>query len=287
MHELSWRWGALKLSFSNLTLFTAVVVGLIMVYVEGRRKLLPEQKLIDFLLIGLVGGLIGGRLAYGVLFNLTYYLEKPVRLLYFQDGGFSFWGGLVSAFILVSLWANRKKLIVERYLDAAAPALAFSLSWGYTGSPLGGVHMESSFPWALTAGGAVYHPDGAYAIILFMSIYYILKLRRSRAAYEGELFIWFLLGCGLNTIMLDFVRELPRACGFLTAGQLFSLVVVVLSFFFIAFSPKINIVSSYLDRSIYRQKHVAETVAFFLWHLLLTGGMVLLYYWAHRPLIFQ
>lgn len=282
MYEPAFCWGALNLPFSSLTFFAAVVICLVMTYIEGRRKMLPESRLIDFLLLALVGGMAGGRLVYAALLDPVYYFGQPLRLLYIQDCSFSFWGGLTCAFVVISFWAYRGNLIVERYLDAAAPALAFCLSCGYIGAQLQGGPMDTPFPWAVIDGGGHHHPDGAYAIILFMAVYLVLKRRHPRAAYEGELFIWFLLGCSAINILLDFIRNLPRVWGIFTAGQLFSIVAAAFALFFIIAGPQITISFSYLGRTAYRQKP-AETAALFLWHLLLTGGMVLSYYWIHRP----
>ncbi|NLA27684.1 MAG: hypothetical protein GX878_09855 [Firmicutes bacterium] len=282
MSEVIWRWGALNLPFSSLTFFAAIIICLMMTYAEGRRKLLPESKLIDFLLLSLVGGMMGGRLVYAVFFDPDFYFEQPLRLLYIQDCGFSFWGGLVCAFIAISFWAYRSKLIVERYFDAAAPALAFCLSFGYMGAPLRGGFMSRPLPWAIVDEGAYYHPDGAYAIILLMTVYLILRHRRYRAAYEGEIFFWFLLGCSMTNIILDFIRDLPAVWGIFTAGQLFSFVMVVFTTYFVLAGPQISISFSYLSGTGYRRKS-AETVAVYIWLFILTGVMVLLYFFMHQP----
>ena len=262
--------------------FAAVIIGLVMTYIEGRRRLLPEPKLIDFLLLGLVGGIAGGRVIYAALFDPAYYFEQPQRLLYFQDCGFSFWGGLAGALLVIFIWGYRENLIVERYLDAAAPVLAFSLSCSYMGSQLRGSPMETPFPWAVIAGEKYYHPDGAYAIILFMIVYCLLKRRRPGAKFEGELFIWFLLGSSIINILLDFVRDLPRLWGIFTAGQLFSIAVAAFALFFIAAGPHISITYSYLRQPLYRRSLAASAI-FYLRHLILAALMVLAYYWIHRP----
>lgn len=285
MSEPVLRWGALNLPFSSLAFFTAIIIGLVMTYIEGRRKLLPEAKLIDFLFLALVGGMIGGRLVHACIFDPGYYFEQPLRLLYIQDCGFSFWGGLTCAFIAISIWASRGKLIAERYLDAAAPALAFCLSCGYISARLWGGFMDTPLPWAIISEGGSRHPDGAYAIILLMTVYLILKRRRYRAAYEGELFFWFLLGCSMSNILLDFIRDIPGVWGIFTAGQLFSMVVVAFTIYFIIAGPQISIPHSYLRRTGYRRRPV-ETAAVVLWHFVLTGAMVLLYYWIQNPSIF-
>ena len=285
MCEPSWRCGVLTLPFSCTTFFVAVIMGLVMTFIEGRRRQLSRSTLTDFLLLALIGGVIGGRLVYAVLMDYTYYFEQPLRLIYIQDCGFSFWGGFTCAFVMLSFWAYHRDLIAERYLDTAAPALAFCLSLGYIGGHVHGMIVGRSLPWALAVEGVQRHPDGVYAIVLLMVLYLILKRRRYRSAYEGELFLIFLLGYSVINIALDFIRDLPRIWGIFTAGQLFSAVVAVFTLYLIVTGPRTFISTVYLRRAVYRQGPV-ESAVFYLWHLLLTAGAVWFYYWIRRPLMF-
>ncbi|HPU00897.1 MAG TPA: prolipoprotein diacylglyceryl transferase [Bacillota bacterium] len=281
MHEPVFQWGSLNLPVSSLAFYTAMLIGLAMAYLEGRRKLLPGTRVIDFLLLALVGGISGGRLVYAAMFAPAYYFQQPQRLFFFHDGGFSFWGGLACALVLIFAWGSRERLIVERYLDAAALPLAFSLSWGYMGSALRGGPMGAPLPWAIAVKGQYYHPDGAYAILFFMALYAFLKRRRDRSRFEGELFSWFLLGAGAINILLDFSRELPRAWGIFTVGQLFSLAVFAAALFFVAAGPQMSFTYSSSSRPLQRRS-AAATAVFYAWHILLAGLMVLAYYWFHR-----
>lgn len=283
MHGPVWRWG---LPVSSMAFFAAVVIGLVITYIEGRRKLLPGPKLVDFLLLALVGGIAGGRVVYAAIFAPAYYFQQPQRLFYFQDCGFSFWGGLACALVLILIWGYRENLIVERYLDAAAPALSFALAFGYIGSQLWGRAMAAPLPWAVMAGEKCRHPDGAYAIILFVALYAFLKRRRSRARFEGELFGWFLFGSSVINILLDFVRDLPRAWGAFTVGQLFSLAVGAFALLFVIAGPQVSFTYSSPSRPLYRRSP-AGLAAFCFWHLILAGLMVLAYYWIHRLPILQ
>lgn len=285
MSEPIWRIGSLYLPLSSLMFYAAVVLALALIYFEGRRKLLPESRLIDFLLLSLLGGMIGGRLIHAAIFDPHYYFGQPVRLLYIQDCGFSLWGGLISAIVLISIWAYRGNMIVERYLDAAAPALAFCFSLGYVGAHLQGRLTTAAYPWLVACEDGYCHPDGAYAIILLMLLYVILKERRWRAAYEGELFFWFLLGYSVINILLDFLRDLPLVWSVFTAGQLFSMVLFIVVLIFIVAGSQIALSASYLSRTLHRPRP-AERTMLFLWHLILTGVMVLSYYFIHQTSTF-
>lgn len=281
MEAVFWQWGPFSIAVYSLAFFSAAVIGVIMVYAGGRRKYLPEQRLIDFIILILVAGITGSRLTYALLFDFHYYYQHPVYLFRLQDGGLSFWGGLLAALIAVSIWAARKRLVVERYLDAAAPALVFALALGRIGYALQGKAMPAALPWGLVFEEGYCHPDGAYAIVLLMVLFFVIRHRRPGAAYDGELFIWFLLGYGLINFGLDFVRAVRPVLSVFSAGQLASLAAVIFSLIFIFAGPKISI-TPYLGRTMRVKKTAAAVLGQVFLFLLLSGGMVTLYYLAHR-----
>lgn len=282
MEVVVWQWGPFSIAVFSLTFFSAVVISLVMFFVESRRKYLPEQRVVDFFILALVSGICGSRLVYALLFNLQYYLENPIHLFRLQDGGMSFWGGLIPAFIVVSIWAARKQVIVERYLDAAAPALVFGLALGNVGLAPQGKPMPALLPWGIAVGDTYHHPDGAYAVILLVALLFMIWWRRPRVAYEGELFIWFLLGYGLINLGLDFTRLNTAVLGIFSAGQVVSLAVVLFAFYFSLAGPKMLTSSPYLGRKIYAKKSKSAALFRTVLFLLLSGGMVALYYLTHR-----
>ena len=105
--------------------------------------------MIDFVIVAFAGRATGSRLAYAVLFDFGHYLKNPARLLWLQDGGMSPWGGLLAALLALFFWSARKHVIIECYLDAAAPVFALSLAIGNTGALLRGKLMASPYPWGI------------------------------------------------------------------------------------------------------------------------------------------
>lgn len=278
MESTVWQWGPFSIGVFSLLFFAAVLTGLVLVQAEGRRKGLSDQRIIDFMILAVVGGIAGSRLSYVFLFELSYYMENPAHFFRLQDGGMSFWGGIAFSLMILSIWAGRKKLILGRYLDAAAPALTVGLALGYSGAAVNGRAMLSGYPWGISIEGTAYHPDGAYMIILLMVLLFIIRSRRPGAAYDGELFVWFILGSGLINVGVDFFRDSSSYIWILTAGQAASLAAAFLALLFILAGPKIYCTSYYLGRN----KYGIKAKGIFLWQLMLfllfTVPLVLLYY---------
>ncbi len=279
-----WQWGPFNFSIFSITFYAAVLLGLVMVLVQGKRKHFPEQRLIDFLLIALVGGIFGSRLAYVLLFNLVYYLEHPAHFFRLQDRGMSFWGGVFFSIVILIIWGLRKELILERYLDLAAPALAVSLALGYTGAALTGRVMKTVYPWGIPGGEQYYHPDGLYMIILLMALFLILRRRRGKASYEGELFIWFITGYGIINLAVECFRDHDPVFSIFSAGQIASLAAIALSIFYILAWPKIYTSSSYLRRVSFGKKKQHPLWGQIFLYLLLTAPLAFLYYFINLSL---
>lgn len=288
METIIWQWGPFSVPVFSLTFFIAVVIFLIKFFAEGKARRLSDQEMIDFVIVAFAGGLAGSRLAYAVLFDFGYYLENPARLLWLQDGGMSLWGGLLAALLALFFWSARKHVIIECYLDAAAPAFALSLAIGNTGALLRGKLMASPYPWAIEYAGKYYHPDGAYMIVLLLVLFFILRWRKAKRAFEGELFIWFLVGYSLLSIAVDFFRESEPFLWHFTAGQAASLAAILLAFFYLLVGSKIYTSFGY---STYRFSHVKRSWIGSFFRAVLAvafiGLMVALYYLARQPFPFN
>ncbi|MEW5784428.1 MAG: prolipoprotein diacylglyceryl transferase family protein [Bacillota bacterium] len=285
MEAVVWQWGPFSIAVFSLAFFVAVISGLFITFAEGRAKHLPEQRIIDFIALSLVSGIAGSRLVYALFFDLAYYLENPIHLVRLQDGGLSFWGGLAVAVITVFIWAIRKKVIIERYLDTAAPALAAGLALGHIGALLRGKPMHYPYPWGIRAGELLYHPDGAYMIIFLVALLFVIRRRRSKLAYEGELFVWFLAGYGLLNFGVEFFRTGTPFLGLLTAGQVAALAVLLFIFLFMLGGSKIY-TASYSTWKLDQGQSKFGPFLRLIWYLGLTALLIALYFYVRQPFSF-
>lgn len=278
---MQWKLGPFILTSSSLSFSVAVLVALLLIYLEAQRKFLSRQRTVDFMLLVLISGLVGARLIHALCMDRIFFLENPARLLHFHLGGFSFFGGLFTALIAVLVWSGGKKFAVECYLDCAAPALAVALIIGWTGYPLQGKPMAAPNPWGIQSGTEVLHPDGVYVIIMLMLILTIIWRRRLRAGYDGELFFWFVTWYALTIMTVDRFRVVAPFWKGFTLEQLIAIAALSLSVLYILFAPK-NYISPYHNftpslkpRS--RGRRLFEALIL----LAAMGGVTMLYYYLH------
>lgn len=283
LSSVRWELGPFSLTSSSLSFSVAFLTALLVTYLESRHKLLSRQQTLDFMLFALISGLAGGRLVYALCMDRIFYLENPARLFYFRSGGFSFFGGLLTALIVLSIWAAVKKLILERFLDCAAPGLALALLIGWIGgySPLGRP-MVNIYPWSVRSGAEVLHPDGVYAIVLLTIILNIIWRRRFYARYDGELFLWF-VGCyALTIVLVERFRVVDPLWRGFSLEQLAAAAALLLSLFYILFASK-NYISPYryYGRPSKRLSRSRRLFGFVI-ALAVMAGLIAVYYYLHR-----
>ncbi len=272
-------WGPFTISVFSLSFSAAILIALIAVIVAGMKERLPFQVIIDFILIGMVCGIIGGRVAHILIFNRNLYFRHPEQIVCLQDGGISFWGGFLLTLVVVMAWAVRRNHSLEPFLDVAAPALALGLSIGRIGYPWQGKIMSSFYPWGIVQEEQLAHPVGAYAIILLMLLYFYLLRCRRQVHYKGELMCIFIAGYGLINLVTDFFSDLPVVWGKITAGQLVSLVMVFLVIIYMIGGSKIYSSSYYFNRKIYIPPSSRLKPLFkLIWAILFIVGQLYLYF---------
>lgn len=236
-------WGPFAISAFSLTFSVAAVAATLLALLEGQRKLLPGARMVDFSILTLAFGIAGGRLLYIIAVSQHNYRQEPALIFHLQDGGISFWGGFIAAFLALSVWSLLRKNNLARYLDAAAPALALGLAIGRIGYPMQGRTTAFSLPWAIPMDGKLVHPEGAYAIVLLMLLFIIIWRRRLKSRYDGELISWFVMGYALYNLLTDYFREITTIVWGLGLGQLASVAAFLLAALYLLLVPK-NYISS-------------------------------------------
>jgi phosphatidylglycerol---prolipoprotein diacylglyceryl transferase len=99
---------------------------------------LDKEDVYDFFTYLIIGAIGGARLFYVAVYNLSFYLSNPLKIFAVWEGGMSFHGGLLGAF-LIGWWFCKKKDISFYYLaDLAVIPLALALGLGRIGNFING-----------------------------------------------------------------------------------------------------------------------------------------------------
>ena len=241
------RIGNFEITTFGLMMFLAFVVGGWVMTRELKRRELDEEIASSFVLAAALGGIIGAKVYYAILY-------KDVNLL-FSRAGLVWYGGMIGGFITCSVVMIRAKAPYLSVADAAAPGASIGYALGRMGCFLVGddygrptdSFVGVAFPKgappttarSLREFGAPVdpslapdtllkvHPTQLYEVAAGV-IMFIILMKMSRANHpRGTIFGWFCILLGLERFLVEFLRAKDdRFLGSFTVAQLISVILI-------------------------------------------------------------
>lgn len=192
----------------------SICICLIWLIHRSRQFGLDERLVIDSSLLVMATSFIGARIFHILFEDFSFYLDHPVDIFKFWNGGFVFYGGFLLTFFVGLIFLKTQQQKISLWLDLYAPVAALGYALGriacfVTGCCFGGVCEIHGFAWR--------HPTQLYAILLELGTVFVLlkieatpQLFRRLKKIEGYLFcIWILLH-SLSRIVMEYFRADPR-----------------------------------------------------------------------------
>ncbi|MBX3237266.1 MAG: prolipoprotein diacylglyceryl transferase [Nitrospiraceae bacterium] len=231
--------GPLQFRWYGLMYLIGLTLAYFIIGARAKAQNLPLNKdqVYDMIVYAAVGVFTGGRLGYVLFYNLSYYLENPLKILAVWEGGMSFHGGLIGTIIALVLFAKRRGIGVLTIADLAAGVTPVGLGLGRIGNFINGelFGRPTDVDWCMVfpGGGPVCrHPSQLYESALEGALLFtVLWLIARRMPPAGTVFGSFLIGYGICRFIVEFFREPDAQIGFLfgtlSMGQLLSLPMLV------------------------------------------------------------
>jgi prolipoprotein diacylglyceryltransferase len=183
------RIGPLLLQLPGLALLAGIWIGTNVVEKQAARLRLNAAAVINMIILGLIGGVLGARLLYA-LEHTNAYVTAPLSLFALSPTALDAWGGLLVGAVVAYLYGRAKDLPLRGTLDALAPglavfmiaiALANLLSGDGYGSPL-------QAPWAIQLWGEYRHPTQIYELLLTVGVFLIWQFTSTGTKEPGRSF---------------------------------------------------------------------------------------------------
>ena len=235
MYPILFRIGGVSIYAHGFFLLLGMLVGLLALILEARRRRWPKEELVPIALAAFVGGMIGARLS--ILFFVGAETAPIVLNMYTlfdpRIGPGSILGGLAGAYIAGYI-ASRAIGKAGCACDAFAPAIAIGTAVGRIGDYLAaedGLGKATALPWAVPAPGVDYlvHPtplyDAGFNLIWFCVL---LLLRDHPSMQNGNLLKLGLAGYAVFRFCVEFVRNNRVIALGLTGPQFFCLILLAL-----------------------------------------------------------
>ncbi|MBM4395213.1 MAG: prolipoprotein diacylglyceryl transferase [Deltaproteobacteria bacterium] len=201
-----------------------------------RRRNIDPKVAETTVFLGIIGGVIGAKLAY--MFTEA---ETATFKDFFSGSGLTWHGGLILAAALIIGWYAWKKLPVLVMVDATAPMLASGYAFGRIGcqesgdgdyglscgnlvdrancwllgqyNPIEFCRMEGipsfcmSYPRGIVPTDELVHPTPVYEALDNFALFGVLWAVRKRIRHPGVLFGMYLIGSGILRFAIEFIRQ--------------------------------------------------------------------------------
>jgi phosphatidylglycerol:prolipoprotein diacylglycerol transferase len=212
--------GPFSLQSFGLLSAAGILIGMQVAARAARRDGLDPKIILDFSVIAVAGGIVGGHLVHLVFYHPEE-LADPVRILKVWEG-LSSMGGLAGAIVAAVIWFRRRALRFGPFGDAYA--LGLTPGWGIARLGCYSVHdhpgVRSDFWLAVDFPGGPRHDLGLYEAILLFALGALLLVLRRRGQLKGLLLPLLAVLYGAGRFLLDFLRARPGDLAYADGRQL-------------------------------------------------------------------
>lgn len=227
-----------------------------------------EPNIVGDLAIYVLGaGLIGARIFY-VVQNIGEYKGNFLDVFKVYQGGLVYYGGLITAFVTLIVFAKIKKVNLFSLMDVAIMSAVLGLAFGRIGCFLNGccygdvvdsgLFCAVKFPKTVDESGYVdgspvflhhyeqglvklsdssslpVHPTQIYAFCACILIFFILNALWKYRKNRGEILLFFGIIYSLYRFCIEFVRDdNPALFDSLTISQNISIIIFFISLIFL------------------------------------------------------
>ncbi|MGC4079350.1 MAG: prolipoprotein diacylglyceryl transferase [Rubrivivax sp.] len=104
--------------------------------VKQKAMIWPHERMGAILMLAAIGGLVGAKV-FNAFESWDYFLQDPIGSL-FSRSGLTFYGGLITAAVLIYFYARKYKIPFDVLCDAAGPGLMLAYGIGRLGCHFSG-----------------------------------------------------------------------------------------------------------------------------------------------------
>ena len=201
----------------------------------------------NLLIFSLITLLIGGRLGYVLFYDLSFYMENPIKIFYVWEGGMSFHGGLIGAIFGFYFFSKKENLNFFEVSDSIVIYIPIALGLGRIGNFINGelYGIPTNGNWGIIfpmVDQIPRHPSMLYeafleGLVLFLIMKKISRFKLPRMTLSSTFLIFY----GVFRFLVEFIRLPDRHIGYLyqewfTMGQLLSIPMMIFGIILLYFS---------------------------------------------------
>lgn len=240
MYPILFTIGHLEIRVWGVMLILGVLAGLWLGLRLARSSRFSQDILIEYLLYGVVAGLIGARL-WEVMFSWENFSANPIHALMLWEGGLSIQGAVAANVILAFWYFRRKELPFAQFADIGAPGLILGQAIGRIGcffngdaygSPTNawyGVVYQQGTPAYNAWGNTPLVPAELFEAGLDLVILGVLLYLFPRKKFDGQVALAYFVLYSAARFVLEFMRTDSLMLGGFKAAQITSLLTALVA----------------------------------------------------------
>ena len=225
---------------------------LALIYAFRRAKTfgLDVDRLIDVIIGGTIGGVVGARLYY-VIFRWDYYKDNLREIFMISHGGLAIYGGIIGALLVGILMCKWRKVKILPTVDLVMGCFLLGQGIGRWGNffNVEAYGCNTDLPWGMTSPKIVselmnkaaelqaqgvtvdptapVHPTFFYESVWCLLGFLLLALYTKHRRFDGEITLLYLIWYGTERAVVEGLRTDSLMLGDIRISQLLSAVVAV------------------------------------------------------------
>lgn len=215
-----------------------IIVAFVLCKISKEKYYIDFQQVLEIMAIALIFGIIGARLYY-IIFNITDYLENPIEILNFRNGGLAIYGGLIAGVIVIIKMCKKYGINKLDFFDYIVPFVSIAQCIGRWGNFFNieayGYQTDSLFRMGIFTeqGYMEVHPVFLYECIICLIMFFILRALQKKRKFAGEICFSYLAMYSFARFFLEGLRQDSLMFLDFRISKVVSLIIFVYSCYFL------------------------------------------------------
>lgn len=243
MLPVIYNYGPFSVYAWGFSLSLAILLGTLVAIRLAKRIGIDSDRIIDLVIVLVVGGVVGARLFYVFVYEPERYLKDPLQIVAIWNGGLVYYGGLIGGFITGTWYVIRKGLPFWKLADVVSPPLALGYGIVRIGCFMNGCcygrptdsFLGVVFPFiegTLHLEDIARYPTQLFSSLLGFFLFIFLLFVWKRKKFDGQVFLEFIILYAIGRAVVEYFRENLIVFGDATVSQLVSVLVIVPAVYF-------------------------------------------------------
>lgn len=235
LDKVAFTIGGVDIAWYAILISTGFLLAVAYALFNVKKFGLEENRVIDVIIGGMLGGIVGARLYY-VAFSWDFYKDNLKEILNTRNGGLAIYGGIIGAVLVGSIICKIRKVKLLPMFDMAVLGFLIGQGIGRWGNFVNveAYGAETNSIFGMISSGDVIISSPVHPCFLYESIWCILgfillHFYSKHRKFDGELSLMYLIWYGFERSIVEGLRQDSLYWGPFRVSQVLSIILVIVS----------------------------------------------------------